>query len=195
MLSGALNRFFIFRFNFALSMKDLTYSDGKIAEEQQLEEEDELDLEIYTFCRCDPSRRKETSSDSWTLWCGKCIVCGDLGHFRHMPRSFVRYEAGFCEFHYKFLSGIKEKQLVNAFRICKNDPFRVAIFLCGNTMNKYKIRRRDNFIHSKKDASFYDRLQRLRNTGTARALHRFMACFPDDIPFDDVIYLKNYYLR
>jgi hypothetical protein len=107
------------------------------------------EADYYATCCCDPSRRKITGCDGWTLQCGKCDVCGRQGHTRPFPGP-VAYTGAWCNYHYNMLCEVPLKQIVSAYRRTHRNPGSVSLLLCGGDLcsDDYLKLERDLFIHA-----------------------------------------------
>lgn len=152
--------------------------------------------EIYTHCRCDPGRRKETSLDGYTLQCGKCIICGRYGHFRIMPGIQKKFSAGWCEFHYAKLAAATERQTSNAFATACQNPEAAAHLICGRDMGTEHYAGQVNaFLARKHPYQFYNDLDDLLCKPSSDSLAAFMKHMPINLPFGENVKLKKMFLK
>ncbi len=110
---------------------------------------DDDEVRFYKNCYCDPSRRLITGIDGWTLQCGKCDVCGRLGHTRHFPGP-IPHTGGWCNYHWDKLCEISVKKMMCALSRTHCDPSRVSMLLLGGDMgaDKHMKKARGDFIHA-----------------------------------------------
>ena len=108
---------------------------------------DSDEVDYYRGCRCDPSRRRQTSLDGWTLHCGKCIMCGRYGHCRRVA-GFPALKGEYCDYHYEKVNRARPNEIRTARRRSKGSPQQAIKLLCGDDMgcDMFWARKRDEFI-------------------------------------------------
>lgn len=145
--------------------------------------------DIYELCRCDRTRRRNTSLDGYNMACGKCIICGMSGHYRQMPGSLKTFEAGWCEYHYAKIEKLSTKQIKNAFSTAKQDPERAAHLLCRKDMGTAYYEALMNHFFTKKKCATFDRdfIDYFKNGD----IEKFMQHFPESMPHECIVRLTR----
>lgn len=111
----------------------------------------------YKSCRCDPSRRRQTGMDGWTLHCGKCEVCGRFGHTRRFPGP-IDFHGEYCDFHFSKMTRIPRRAMQVYCRRAKLNAQRAAQLICASDLDncvRYYRHIRNQFLYSNShDAGF-----------------------------------------